>query len=657
MDFKVISPYTPKGDQSKVIESIHNQLDQKSKYQTILGATGTGKTYVMAKIIEKQQRPALIISHNKTLAAQLYREFQQFFPENSVQYFVSYYDYYQPEAYVAKRDLYIEKDAQINDEIDKLRLRATSSLIERQDVVIIASVSCIFGLGSPEDYLKMHLRIEVGQITSRRDILMKLIDMLYERQDSALERGYFRVRGDTIDIIPTYMNTTGYRIEMFGNEIEALFEIDILNNKPIKELSTLFIYPAKHFVTTKEKIQLARKDILLELEERCRYFESENKLLEKERLYTRTQYDLELLESVGFCKGIENYSRHLTRRKAGETPATLIDYFPSNFLTFIDESHVSLPQIEGMYNGDRARKMSLVEYGYRLPSALDNRPLYIDEFWKSVGQTVFVSATPGHRELSIGKHISELIIRPTGLVDPMIEVRPTEGQVDDLIGEMNKTIQKGFRILITTLTKKMAEDLTDFLNDKRFRVKYIHSDTETIERVEIITMLRKNNIDAIVGINLLREGLDIPEVALVVIFDADKIGFLRSKSSLIQTVGRASRNVKGRVIMYADKTSIAMKECIEENERRRTLQIEYNQKNNIEPTTIIKPIYEIIERTSDEKKSTKGFKEKLEKSNHTKKELQNIIKKMEFEMNQAADVLNFEKAIEIRNQIKILKEK
>ncbi len=651
MKFRVNETYQAKGDQPQVIESIARGLHEGERFQTVLGATGTGKTFVMAKVIEALQKPALVISHNKTLAAQLYRELQHFFPDNAVEYFVSYYDYYQPEAYVAKKDLYIEKDSSINENIDRLRLRATSALMEREDVIIVSSVSCIYGLGSPEHYRQMHLDLIPGARITRNEIIRKLLEIQYNRNDNAPERGTFRVRGDVIDIIPSYMETA-YRIELFGDEVEALSEVDIINNKKIKTKERILIYPAKHFVMPQKQIDKALGAIGEELEERIKFFEKEGKLLEKERISSRTRYDLEMLKAMGFCSGVENYSRHLSNRKAGEPPATLMDYFPEGHLTFIDESHVSVSQIQGMFNGDRARKQSLVDYGFRLPSALDNRPLFLDEFIERNKRIVFVSATPGDYELEKSHNVPELINRPTGLIDPTIEIRPTEGQVDDLVGEIKKNIAAGFRTLITTLTKKMSEDLTEYLKDKRFKVNYLHSDIETIERVEILKSLRTGEIDVLIGINLLREGLDLPEVALVAILDADKIGFLRSKRSLIQTVGRAARNKEGRVIMYADKYSDAMKACIQETDRRRAIQIAYNTEHGITPTTIIKPIEDILVRElKDEEHPEKNvpliFK--------TKGDANEKLRTLDFEMKLAADKMDFEKAIALREQIAAIK--
>ncbi len=659
MNFKVIEEYQLKGDQPQVVESIGNGLEKNYPFQTIKGATGTGKTYVMAKIIEKVNRPALIISHNKTLAAQLYREFKHFLPNNAVEYFVSYYDYYQPEAYVAKKDLYIEKESSINDEIDRMRLKATSSLLERKDVVIIASVSCIYGLGSPEDYKNMYIALQRGEMINRRDLIKKLLNIQYNRKDEVLERGFFRVRGDIIDVFPAYLQT-GYRIELFGDEIENLSEIDVLNNKVINLRSKITIFPAKHFVMPHERISLALEAIKKELDDRVKYFTNQNKILEKERIYNRTLYDLELLKTVGFCPGIENYSFHLSGRKTGERPYTLFDYFPKNFITFVDESHVSLPQVRGMFNGDRARKQSLVDYGFRLPSALENRPLVYDEFLKISSQYVFVSATPNEYEMSVSKNLQELINRPTGLLDPVIEVKSSDGQIDDLIFEIKKEVKKDNCILVTTLTKKMSEDLSDFLKDNQIKVTYLHSDIETIERVEIIKSLRQKKINVIIGINLLREGLDIPEVSLVAILDADKIGFLRSKTSLIQTVGRAARNQEGRVIMYADKISEAMAECIKETNERRAIQLAYNQKNNITPKSIQKPVSDILEReekTNLEDETAANYSKLLSENplGLKKNKVKKIIEGLDLEMKLAADQMDFEKAIFLRDKISELK--
>ena len=661
--FIVETSYTPKGDQKKAIETISTGIENKQKYQNLIGATGTGKTYVMAKIIEKTQRAALVLAHNKTLAAQLYKEFKTFFPHNAVEYFVSYYDYYQPEAYVAKKDLYIEKDASINDEIDRLRLKATASLINRPDVLIVSSVSCIYGLGSAENYHEMYLTISVGKRLERDAFLRKLIEIQYSRNDQNLERSQFRVIGDVIDIIPSYMETA-YRIELWGDEVERIVEIDPLNNTIIEEYQTIHIFPAKHFVTKQETIDAAIKNIKKELQQRIDFFAEKKIELEKHRIDSRTRYDLEMLSTVGYCNGIENYSRHLTGRKEGEPPDTLFDYFPENFIVFIDESHVTLPQIRGMFNGDRARKLSLVEHGFRLPSALDNRPLKFPEFIDKVKQMIFVSATPGDYELAHGAENNiEMINRPTGLIDPPIEVRSSEGQIDDLLAEIKKTIAQKYRILITTLTKKMAEKLSDYLQENNIKAVYLHSDIDTIERVEIIMSLRRGEIDVIVGINLLREGLDIPEVALVAILDADKIGFLRSQTSLIQTVGRAARNKDSRVIMYANRISQAMQGCIEETNRRRKIQLQYNKENNIKPLSISKKVDNILPNLEENKKNTTAKKNNSQTvqtakiNKMKKKDLQEKIKEIELLMKIAADQHDFEKAIFYRENLKLLKQK
>lgn len=654
MDLKVREDFIPKGDQAPVIDAVSKGIIAGEKFQTIIGATGTGKTYVMAKIIEAVQRPTLILCHNKTLAAQLYREFSHFFPENDVSYFVSYYDYYQPEAYVVKKNLYIEKDSSVNEEIDQMRLKATASLMYRRDVIIVASVSCIYGLGSPDDYKSMHLILKKGETTSRGEIIKKLIDIQYERNDDAPDRGMFRVRGDIVDIFPAYSNG-GFRIELFGDEVERLSEIDRMNNSVSSYLDNICIYPAKHFVMSADKVQPAIDRILEEMEEHCTMLEANGKRLEAERLRGRTQYDMEMLATQGFCSGVENYSRHLSGRAKGETPSTLFDYFPDDFLLFVDESHVTLPQVHGMYNGDQSRKQSLVEYGFRLPSALDNRPLFFEEFVLKAPHYIFVSATPGQWERDISTACAELINRPTGLLDPIIEVRPSEGQIDDLLSEINKTIAMGFRVLVTTLTKKMSEDLTTYLKDHQIKTSYLHSDIDTIERVEILMDLRSGKVDVLVGINLLREGLDLPEVALVAILDADKIGFLRSKSALIQTSGRASRNQNGRVIMYGDRVSDAMQGCIDETKRRRLIQENFNRENDIVPTTIVKALTDILDvpgrKGKGDGSEEKNYLSRTKNASDAKKE----IKTLEFKMKLAADEMNFEEAIAIREQIRELK--
>ena len=648
--FKLKSNYQPKGDQPKAIQQIVESLKQKNKYQTLKGVTGTGKTFVMAKIIEKMQKKTLILSHNKTLAAQLYKEFKEFFPDNRVEYFISYYDYYQPEAYVAKKDLYIEKDASINDEIDKLRLRATTALMSRDDVIIVASVSCIYGLGSPEHYQTMNLLLKVGQQIKRDKILTQLVEMQYERNDMDLTRGKFKVTGSILEIVPAYSDHA-FRIEFWDEEIEKISEIDYLSNVVLADYEDIMIFPAKHFVMPEDQMKIAFNKIEQELKERQKYFDKNSMLLEKERIYSKTTYDLEMMRSVGYCSGIENYSRHLSGRKEGEPPAVLLDYFEGDYLIFVDESHISLPQVRGMFNGDRARKLSLVNHGFRLPSALDNRPLYFDEFDNKADNFVYVSATPSDLEIQKSSNVVEMINRPTGLLDPKIEVRSTEGQIDNLYQEIKKNIAKDGRILVLTLTKKLAETISDFFQEKKLKIKYLHHAIESLERIEIIHQLRKGDIDVIVGINLLREGLDLPEVRLVAILDADKVGFLRSKTSLIQIVGRAARNSEGYVLMYADKMSSAMKECIEETDNRRKLQLKFNQKNNITPKTVLKKVDEILPVS---KKEQKGKEEKnISKMN--KRQLNDHIAKLSFEMKKAADLAEYEKAIDLRDRIEVLK--
>lgn len=647
--FKVVSDYQPTGDQPQAIEKLAAGILQGKKSQTLMGVTGSGKTFTMAKIIEKVQKPTLVISHNKTLAAQLHGEFKEFFPDNAVEYFVSYYDYYQPEAYVPSTDTYIEKDSQINDEIDKLRHSATASLAERRDVIIVASVSCIYGLGSPFDYENQMLSLRPGMEKSRGDILRRLVDIQYNRNDLAFERGSFRVRGDIIDIYPAG-GESAVRVELFGDEVESIREINPVTGEIIGSRDHIAIFPASHYVTSPENMEKALKTIDEELEERIRWFKDRGKLLEAQRIEQRTRYDLEMLREVGTCKGIENYSRHLNGLKAGSRPYTLIDYFPKDFLIMIDESHVMLPQLRAMYEGDRSRKSSLVEYGFRLPSALDNRPLKFDEFNGLVNQIMFVSATPApyEREQSGGID-AEQVIRPTGLLDPPIEVHPTDGQIDHLIGEIKKTTAKGQRVFITTLTKKMAESLTDYLKGVNIKVRYLHSEIDTLERLEIIRELRMGVFDVLVGINLLREGLDIPEVSLVAILDADKEGFLRTETSLIQTIGRAARNVDGRVIMYADGISKAMKAAIDETERRRSISKAYNEEHGITPASVSKSIRSVIEAThvAEDEDVYKG-KSPLEL---TKKELKDYIKTLEADMKQAAADLQFERAAQLRDKI------
>ena len=647
--FILHSEYAPTGDQPQAIERLADSILAGNRAQTLMGVTGSGKTFTMANIIEKVQKPTLIISHNKTLAAQLHGEFKEFFPENAVEYFVSYYDYYQPEAYVPSTDTYIEKDSQINDEIDKLRHSATASLAERRDVIIVASVSCIYGLGSPFDYENQMLSLRPGMEKSRREILRKLVDIQYTRNDMAFERGTFRVRGDTIDIYPAG-SESAVRVELFGDEIDTIREMNPVTGEITGARDHIAIYPASHYVTSPEKMEEALKTIDMELAERVEWFKARGKLLEAQRIEQRTRYDLEMLREVGSCKGIENYSRHLNGLPPGTRPYTLIDYFPKDFLIMIDESHVMLPQLRAMYEGDRSRKSSLVEYGFRLPSALDNRPLKFDEFNGLVNQIMFVSATPAayEREQS-GGVTAEQIIRPTGLLDPPIEVQPTEGQIDHLIGEIKQVTERGERVFITTLTKKMAESLTDYLKGVNIRVRYLHSEIDTLERMEIIRDLRMGVFDVLVGINLLREGLDIPEVSLVAILDADKEGFLRTETSLIQTIGRAARNVNGKVIMYADNISKAMAAAIGETERRRKIQQEYNEKHGITPKSVSKSIRDVIEAThvAEEEESYKNKKA----SEMTKKELSEYIRKLETEMKQAAKDLQFERAASLRDKI------
>lgn len=648
--FILKSDYTPKGDQPEAIKELAEGIKKGKHHQILQGVTGSGKTFTMANIIQDVQRPTLVLAHNKTLAYQLFTEFKEFFPDNAVEYFVSYYDYYQPEAYVAATDTYIAKDSSINDEIDKLRHSATMSLFERRDVIIVASVSCIYGLGDPEEYRKLVLSLRPGQEISPEEVMKELIERQFVRNDFDFSRGTFRKRGDVLDIFPAGNEEKAIRVEFFGDEIDRISEFDSLTGKVISHISHGYIYPASHYATSAEKAAAAITTIKEELKERLAELENQNKLVEAQRLDQRTNYDIEMLEEIGFCSGIENYSRHLSQREPGSRPYTLIDYFPDDFVLFVDESHVSIPQVGGMYEGDRSRKQNLVDFGFRLPSALDNRPLKFNEFEKLINQTIYVSATPGPYEMEkTGGKVTEQIIRPTGLLDPLIEVKPVENQIDDLIENIHKTIEKKDRVLVTTLTKRMAEDLTDYLSENGIKVKYLHSDIKTIERSEIIRDLRLGKFDVLVGINLLREGLDLPEVSLIAILDADKEGFLRSETSLIQTIGRAARNSQGRVIMYADKITRSMKKAIDETERRRKIQTEFNEKNGITPTTIKKNISEIIQVT----KSTENIEEIKEEFSH--EQVENIIINLETEMYKAAEELDFERAAEIRDQIAKMK--
>lgn len=650
MYFKINSKFKPRGDQPNAIDTLVNSINMGNKYQTLLGVTGSGKTFTMANVIERLQRPAIILAHNKILAAQLCSEFREFFPNNAVEYFVSYYDYYQPEAYVPHTDTFIEKDASINQEIDKLRHSATSSLVERRDTIIVSSVSCIYGLGNPNEYKNLVINLRVGMVKERDDVIRKLIDIQYERNEIDFSRGTFRVKGDVLDIVPASSFNIGIRVQFFGDEIEKINEFDVLTGKSFSELSHISIYPASHFATSKERIDTAINEINIELNERVKYFEERGKLLEAQRIKERTNYDIEMLREIGYCSGIENYSRIIDGRKKGSEPYTLFDYFPDDYLIFIDESHVTIPQIRAMYAGDKSRKDSLVEYGFRLPCAYDNRPLKFEEFEEKINQVIFVSATPSKYENEHEQIVAEQIIRPTGLLDPIIEVRPIENQVDDLYSEIIKVIEKGFRVLVTTLTKKMAENLTEYLNGLNIKTTYMHSDVKTIERMEIIKDLRIGKFDVLVGINLLREGLDIPEVSLVAILDADKEGFLRSDTSLIQTIGRAARNSESKVIMYADNITKSMDRAISETKRRRELQIEYNTKNNIVPKTVVKDIREVIQAT---KISNEEEKVKLDIDIPIDlKERSKLINNLEKEMRESAKNLDFEKAMELRDKIR-----
>ncbi len=652
--FELHSDFEPQGDQPEAIKKIVNGVNEGKRHQTLLGATGTGKTFTMSNVIKQVGKPTLIIAHNKTLAGQLYSEFKEFFPENRVEYFVSYYDYYQPEAYVPSTDTFIEKDASINDEIDQLRHSATSALFERDDVIIIASVSCIYGLGNPEEYRDLVVSVRVGMEMDRSELLRKLVDVQYTRNDIDFKRGTFRVRGDVVEIFPASREEMCIRVEFFGDEIDRIREVNYLTGEVLRERDHFAIFPASHFVTREEKMKLAIQRIENELETRLTELRSENKLLEAQRLEQRTNYDLEMMREMGFCSGIENYSVHLTLRPTGSTPYTLLDYFGDDWLVMIDESHVTLPQIRGMYNGDRARKQVLVDHGFRLPSALDNRPLKFEEFEEKTKQLVYVSATPGPFELEHTDEMVQQIIRPTGLLDPKIEVRPTENQIDDLIGEIQDRIDRNERVLVTTLTKKMSEDLTTYLKEAGIKVNYLHSEIKTLERIEIIRDLRMGTYDVIVGINLLREGIDIPEVSLVVILDADKEGFLRSQRSLVQTIGRAARNSRGEVIMYGDKITDSMRYALDETERRRTIQETYNEKYNITPTTINKKIHDVISATVDNDETNERQQTEVPKK-MTKKEREKTIANIEKEMKKAAKDLDFEKATELRDMLFELK--
>lgn len=653
--FKLKSPFEPKGDQPKAISQLVSGLNKGYRHQTLLGVTGSGKTFTMAHVIAALEKPTLVIAPNKTLAAQLYGEFQEFFPENAVEYFVSYYDYYQPEAYVPQTDTYIEKDSSLNEEIDKLRHSATSSLLERKDVIIVASVSCIYGLGSPEDYYNLMLSLRKGGQMDRDEILERLVDIQYKRNDLDFHRGTFRVRGDVIEIFPASFSEKALRIELFGDEIEHIFEVDVLTGEILAEDRYVAIFPASHYVTEEEKFKIALRRIEEELQERLKELRSEGKLLEAQRLEQRTRFDLEMMQEIGFCQGIENYSRHLTGRKKGEPPYTLIDYFPDDFLLFIDESHITIPQLHGMYEGDRSRKKILVDYGFRLPSALDNRPLKFEEFEQRIGQVIYVSATPGPYELEKSAQVVEQIIRPTGLVDPEVEVRPVKGQIDDLMHEIRLRTKNNQRVLVTTLTKRMAEELTDYLGEAGIKVRYMHSDIGALERMEIIRDLRLGKFDVLVGINLLREGLDLPEVSLVAILDADKEGFLRSTRSLIQTIGRASRNVEGKVIMYADEITSSIQQTIEETNRRRQIQIAFNKEHNITPETVQKSIRRLPEITQVAETAAKA-KGKKEAGALSRKELKKVVSQLEKEMKEAAKRLEFEKAAQLRDLIFDLKQ-
>ncbi len=647
--FELHSEYAPTGDQPQAIETLVGGFQEGNQFQTLLGVTGSGKTFTMANVIAQLNKPTLVIAHNKTLAAQLYGEFKEYFPSNAVEYFVSYYDYYQPEAYVPSTDTYIEKDSAINDEIDKLRHSATAALSERRDVIIVASVSCIYGLGSPIDYQEMVISLRPGMIKDRDEVIDKLIDIQYTRNDMDFHRGTFRVRGDVVEIFPAYSGSEAYRVEFFGDEVDRITEIDGLTGEPKLQLGHIAIFPASHYVVPREKMIQATENILEELKERVKYFKSEDKLLEAQRISERTNFDVEMMRETGFCSGIENYSRHLTFGKPGEPPWTLIDYFPEDFLIIVDESHITLPQVRGMYAGDRSRKQTLVDYGFRLPSALDNRPLNFTEFESKIDQMMFVSATPGPYEAEHELMRTEQIIRPTGLLDPEISVRPVEGQIDDLVSEVHREVAAHHKVLITTLTKRMAEDLTDYMRDVGIRVKYLHSDIDTLERAEIIRDMRLDVFDVLVGINLLREGLDIPEITLVAILDADKEGFLRSETSLIQTIGRAARNSEGHVIMYADTITDSMRVAIEETNRRRQIQQKYNEEHGITPTTIKKAVRDLIAISKAAERNPASEEKDLESM--SLKELNKLAKELQKKMHQAAAELNFEEAVVLRDRM------
>ena len=648
--FEVVSEYTPSGDQPEAIEALSNGIEMGLDEQTLLGVTGSGKTFTMAKIIEQVQRPTLVLAHNKTLAAQLCAEFREFFPNNAVEYFVSYYDYYQPEAYIPHTDTFIEKDSAVNEEIDRLRLSATASLLERRDVIVVSSVSCIYGLGEPEDFAAMMVALRVGMTIERDELLKRLVAIRYERNDIAFERNMFRVRGDTVEVWPAYWKDTALRIEFFGDEIDRISEINVVTGTPIRRLNNIPIWPATHYVTPKEKMDAAIQEIYKELEERVAFFEKEGKLIEAQRIKQRTMYDIEMMQELGYCSGIENYSRVIEGRPVGSPPHTLLDYFPKDFVLFIDESHVTLPQVRAMYNGDRARKTTLVDYGFRLPCAFDNRPLKFEEFEKRLNQVVYVSATPGEYERTRSGQIVEQVIRPTGLLDPKVEVRPVEGQIDDLIGEINTRTERSERVLITTLTKKMAEDLTAYLQNTGIKVRYMHHDIDTIERMEIMRDLRLGTFDVLVGINLLREGLDLPEVSLVAILDADKEGFLRSETSLIQTIGRAARNADGMVILYADTITPSMRRAMDETERRREKQDAYNKAHGITPKTVVKSVRELLEISATAEDVASDQRQGKVKA-MTKQEKAAEIARLEKAMKEAAKMLEFELAASLRDQI------